>query len=136
MAGIARDIWHSRTPQWLCAPCTTPAWCRRCFPEWENITCLVVPDYYHRYTVDEHTLVAIERLAELAHTKDHARLRFAEILSEIADQALLRFALLFHDSGKGDNSGDHSRRSVELARQAMRAHSNAGGRPGPRGVSD
>jgi [protein-PII] uridylyltransferase len=89
------------------------------FPEWENITCLVVPDYYHRYTVDEHTLVAIERLAELAHTKDHTRLRFAEILSEIADQALLCFALLFHDSGKGDNSGDHSRRSVELARQAM-----------------
>jgi [protein-PII] uridylyltransferase len=89
------------------------------FPEWEKITCLVVPDYYHRYTVDEHTLVAIERLAELAHTKDHTRLRFAEILSEIADQALLRFALLFHDSGKGENSGDHSRRSVELARQAM-----------------
>ena len=89
------------------------------FPEWEKIACLVVPDYYHRYTVDEHTLVAIERLAELAHTKDHARRRFAEILSEIADQALLRFALLFHDSGKGEPSGDHSRRSVELARQAM-----------------
>ncbi len=90
------------------------------FPEWENITCLVVPDYYHRYTVDEHTLVSIERLAELAHTKDPAHLRFAEILSEIEDQALLRFALLFHDAGKGDPSGDHSRRSVELARQAMR----------------
>ncbi len=90
------------------------------FPEWENIACLVVPDYYHRYTVDEHTLVAIERLAELAHTKDPARLRFAEILSEIEEQALLRFALLFHDAGKGDYSGDHSRRSVELARQAMR----------------
>jgi [protein-PII] uridylyltransferase len=90
------------------------------FPEWDNITCLVVPDYYHRYTVDEHTLVAIERLAELAHAKDPARRRFAEILSEIQDQALLRFALLFHDAGKGDNSGDHARRSVELARQAMR----------------
>ena len=89
------------------------------FPEWENIACLVVPDYYHRYTVDEHTLVAIERLADLAHTKDPTRRRFAEILSEIADQALLRFALLFHDTGKGENSGDHSRRSVELARQAM-----------------
>jgi [protein-PII] uridylyltransferase len=89
------------------------------FPEWENIACLVVPDYYHRYTVDEHTLVAIERLAELARTKDPAQRRFAEILSEIEDQALLRFALLFHDTGKGDNDGDHSRRSVELARQAM-----------------
>jgi [protein-PII] uridylyltransferase len=90
------------------------------FPEWRNIACLVIPDYYHRYTVDEHTLVAIETLGELALTKDPPRLRFAEILSEIEDQVLLRFALLFHDSGKGDNSGEHARRSVELARQAMR----------------
>ena len=89
------------------------------FPEWKNIACLVVPDYYHRYTVDEHTLVAIERLAELAVTKDPSRRRFAEILSEIDDQVLLRFALLFHDTGKGSSSGDHARRSVELAREAM-----------------
>ena len=89
------------------------------FPELQNISCLVVPDYYHRYTVDEHTLVTLETLADLAVTKDPARLRFAEILSEIQDQALLRFALLFHDSGKGSHSGDHSRRSVELARQAI-----------------
>ena len=42
------------------------------FPEWRNIFCLVVPDFYHRYTVDEHTLVAIEKLAELAASKDPA----------------------------------------------------------------
>jgi [protein-PII] uridylyltransferase len=89
------------------------------FPEWQGILCLVIPDYYHRYTVDEHTLVTIEKLEELAATEDPAARRFAEILSEIEDLALLRFALLFHDSGKGSNSGDHSHRSVELARQAM-----------------
>jgi len=89
------------------------------FPEWQGIVCLVVPDYYHRYTVDEHTLVAIEKLAELANTKDPAKRHCAEILSEIEDLALLRFALLFHDAGKGANSGDHARRSVELARAAM-----------------
>lgn len=89
------------------------------FPEWQGILCLVVPDYYHRYTVDEHTLVTIEKLAELAASQDPATRRFTELLSEIEDQALLRFALLFHDSGKGSNSGDHSHRSVELARRAM-----------------
>lgn len=89
------------------------------FPEWAGIVCLVVPDYYHRYTVDEHTLVTIEKLTELAGAADTAVRRFAEILSEIEDLALLRFALLFHDSGKGWGTGDHSQRSVELARQAM-----------------
>jgi len=89
------------------------------FPEWNNIVCLVVPDYYHRYTVDEHTMVTIESLGELAATQEPGKRRFAEILSEIQDVALLRFALLFHDSGKGWNSGNHSLRSAELARQAM-----------------
>jgi [protein-PII] uridylyltransferase len=88
------------------------------FPEWRNIFCLVVPDFYHRYTVDEHTLVAIEKLAGLAASKDPAERRLAEILSEVEDLALLRFALLFHDSGKGARSGDHARLSVELARSA------------------
>jgi len=89
------------------------------FPEWRTIVCLVVPDFYHRYTVDEHTLVAIEKLAELGASKDPAQRRLAEILSEVEDLALLRFALLFHDSGKGAHSGDHARLSVELARKAM-----------------
>jgi len=89
------------------------------FPEWNTITCLVIPDYYHRYTVDEHTLVAIEKLGELAGAAEPSQKRLAEVLSEIADPALLRFALLFHDAGKGDNDGDHARRSVELARTAM-----------------
>src|SRR5262249_48634868 len=88
------------------------------FPEWKNISCLVIPDYYHRYTVDEHTLLAIEKLAELAGTEESGRRRFREILSEIDGLALLRFALLFHDTGKG-SSDKHSERSVELVRAAM-----------------
>jgi [protein-PII] uridylyltransferase len=89
------------------------------FPEWNTITCLVVPDYYHRYTVDEHTLVAIEKLEELAGTTDPSRKRFAEVLSEIPNLALLRLALLFHDAGKGGGDGEHARHSVTLANAAM-----------------
>jgi len=89
------------------------------FPEWKNIVCLVVPDYYHRYTVDEHTLIAIEKIGELSGSSEASLRRFGEILSEIQDIALLRFALLFHDAGKGGHTGDHAQKSVELARQAM-----------------
>ena len=37
-------------------------------PVWEQIECLVVRDFYHRYTVDEHTLVTLEYLEELKAT--------------------------------------------------------------------
>ena len=38
-------------------------------PAWEQIECLVVRDFYHRYTVDEHTLVTVEYLEELRATR-------------------------------------------------------------------
>ncbi len=88
-------------------------------PEWEGIECLVVRDFYHRYTVDEHTLVAVENLEELAKTTDPPRRRFAALLGEMDNPAPLYLALLLHDAGKGGGDGDHSIRSVQLAEEAM-----------------
>jgi [protein-PII] uridylyltransferase len=88
------------------------------FPEWRNIECLVVRDFYHRYTVDEHSLLAIKSLEDLRKPADAVRRRFAELLEEIEQPELLVLTLLFHDSGKGQGGG-HVERSVELARQAM-----------------
>lgn len=88
------------------------------FPEWEGIQSCVVRDFYHRYTVDEHTLVAIESLQELARRQEPAHRRFATLLSEIEDLAVLRFAILFHDVGKGARSGEHTQESVRLAAAA------------------
>jgi len=88
------------------------------FPELKTISCLVVPDFYHRYTVDEHTLVAIEKLSALNTPSQPALSRFQDIYSSIDHLALLRFALLFHDSGKGVQSGDHARVSAQLAHAA------------------
>lgn len=89
------------------------------FPEWNRIDCLVVRDFYHRYTVDEHTLVAVQSLAELRGTADPARRRFADLLSEVERPALVTFALLFHDTGKGLGEGRHVEESVRLAEAAM-----------------
>jgi [protein-PII] uridylyltransferase len=89
------------------------------FPEWDSIVSLVVMDFYHRYTVDEHTLVTIERLAALRETKEATTERFAGLFSEIDNPAVLLFALLFHDVGKGAHTGEHSRVSVEMANGAM-----------------
>ena len=84
----------------------------RAIPEWQRIDCLVVRDFYHHYTVDEHTLVAIDSLGSIADG------RFANLLSEIDDVATLRFALLMHDIGKGSGR-DHVVASVEIAREVL-----------------
>lgn len=88
-------------------------------PEWQSIDSLVVRDFYHRYTVDEHSLVAIESIDALLSNQDPPRRRFRDLLIEEDESAVLRFALLFHDIGKGTNPGDHVRGSLETAQQIM-----------------
>jgi [protein-PII] uridylyltransferase len=89
------------------------------FPEWGPITDLVQTEPDDRYTVDEHTLMTVERTAELRSTTDPTRQRFAQLLSEIESPARLAFALLFHEIGAGLGGGDPARVSATLAGQAM-----------------
>ena len=63
------------------------------FPGLEQIECLVVRDFYHRYTVDEHTLVAIQIACS-------AQGGYGQLRDELPNRAALILALLFHDSGK------------------------------------
>lgn len=85
------------------------------FPEWATVECCVIRDFYHRYTVDEHTLVTIENLQALAKSSEPGHRRFSGLLAEIEEPAVLKLALLFHDVGKGEETESHS---IESARQA------------------
>ncbi len=89
------------------------------FPEWEGIECLVVRDFYHRYTVDEHTLITLEMLEDLRNSTDPARRRFVDLQAELDNPALLSMALLFHDAGKGSGFEGHSSASAEAAKRAL-----------------
>lgn len=85
-------------------------------PEWARIDALVTRDFYHRYTVDEHTLVALESLEALGAANGNTlERRFAELLHDAHNAALLRLALLLHDIGKGGGTGEHAGQSVEIA---------------------
>lgn len=90
------------------------------FPELEEIDCLVLRDFYHRYTVDEHTFLTIKTLKRLHESDDPYTRRFAELRDEVGRSELLYFALLFHDAGKGGNGKGHVERSVDIAEQASR----------------
>ena len=87
-------------------------------PEWEHVESLVTRDFYHRYTVDEHTLVALETLDGLKGSADGMARRFGELMRESEGSAQLRFALLMHDVGKGTGK-DHSEESVRVAREIL-----------------
>ncbi len=89
------------------------------FPEWNRIECLVTRDFYHRYTVDEHTIVTWETLEAMAESKDDPRRPFRELFLETSDPHLLRTALLLHDIGKGGGTGEHEAESTRLAEIAL-----------------
>ena len=83
------------------------------FREFQLIDSLVIRDYYHRYTVDEHSLVTIENLHGLASKHGSQDRRFRDILSSLEHPDLLYLSLLFHDVGKGMPNESHVEGSLE-----------------------
>ena len=83
-------------------------------PELKGIEALVVRDFYHRYTVDEHSFLAIENLHRLKESKSEWDQRFAGLLAELEQPELLYLSLLLHDSGKGVSIESHVEASLQL----------------------
>jgi [protein-PII] uridylyltransferase len=88
-------------------------------PELKPIDSLVVRDFYHRFTVDEHSILAIESLHRLSQSKSEWDKRYAELLGELEDPELLYLTLLLHDTGKGVPGGNHVEASVEIASRCL-----------------
>ena len=88
-------------------------------PELKPIDSLVVRDFYHRFTVDEHSILAIESLHRLNESKSEWDKRYSELLGELEDPELLYLALLLHDAGKGVPGGNHVEASLEIAGRCL-----------------
>lgn len=88
-------------------------------PELKPIDSLVVRDFYHRFTVDEHSILAIESLHRLKESKSEWDKRYSELLGELEDPELLYLALLLHDTGKGVPGGNHVEASLEIAGRCL-----------------
>ena len=82
----------------------------RIFPDFEEIRCRVIRDFFHKYTVDEHSLIAIRNIEQLPPSH-----RFSVLLNELENPELLLLALLFHDIGKSHrhDEGNHVHPSTE-----------------------
>ncbi|MFC1543825.1 [protein-PII] uridylyltransferase [Gemmatimonadota bacterium] len=100
-------------------------------PEFDRLTALVQFDPYHYYTVDEHTLRALDELERLLdqerqggsysgrEAEDEA-LPAGRWESTPRDLALLRLSILFHDIGKGTGGSGHAERGARTLRRAGR----------------
>jgi len=90
----------------------------RIFPEFDAIAWRVVRDFYHKYTVDEHTLLTIRNLERLMTAHEPSRERFQAVSASLASPELLVLALLLHDVGKWRDE-EHAPESVRLADEAL-----------------
>jgi [protein-PII] uridylyltransferase len=84
-------------------------------PELKLIDSLVVRDFYHRFTVDEHSFLAIESLHKASQSQSEWDQRYGRILQELERPELLYLTLLLHDVGKGVPGANHVQASMEIA---------------------
>ncbi len=94
-------------------------------PEFGPVVGRVHHDTYHVYTVDVHSVAAVDRVAEIvrgdivvdAEEGDRWGGTLAcRVASELGGTRVLFFAALLHDVGKAIGRRDHSERGAEVAR--------------------
>jgi len=83
-------------------------------PEFDNIYCKVQHDAYHIYTVDIHTLFAVEEIVKLWRG-DYLETKplLTKVANDIEKRELMLLAVLFHDIGKGGGK-DHCNKGADL----------------------
>lgn len=75
-------------------------------PEFEHIYCKVQHDLYHIYTVDIHTLFAVEQIEKILNGESRAELPLpCAVARQIGKRELLILSVMFHDIGKGEGGG-------------------------------
>jgi len=86
----------------------------RYLPEFRSIQALAKHDYYHRYTVDEHILLAIKNLQHLWTGNASAPETLVDACKGLKKRWVLFLAILLHDVGKVYRL-DHEHQGADLA---------------------
>ncbi|MDF1580110.1 MAG: [protein-PII] uridylyltransferase [Desulfuromonadales bacterium] len=83
-------------------------------PEFGRIYCKVQHDAYHIYTVDVHSIFAIEEIARLLRGEcREERPGLTQVAADVELKGLLLLATLLHDIGKGEGR-DHCNQGADL----------------------
>lgn len=92
----------------------------RYIPEFGAVSALVQHDLYHKYTVDEHSLIAVRKIQELGGPEGAAFPELAEVLGRVKDRQSLVLAVLMHDTGKAAGGGHADKGAVLVSKVAIR----------------
>jgi [protein-PII] uridylyltransferase len=85
----------------------------RYLPEWGALTCLVQYDVYHKFTADQHSLLAAEHLEALSPGQSAESEGLARVVNDVERSDLLMLGMLLHDIGKGKGHG-HVAKGIPL----------------------
>lgn len=91
-----RDMYETGYLEWL-------------IPQFSGIRCLIQFNQYHSFTVDEHTMKAMDEMVAFAGDESPV----GSAYSSVRHRATLHLAMLMHDIGKGQD-GDHSIIGAEI----------------------
>lgn len=89
----------------------------RFLPEFGGIVAQTQFNMYHHYTVDEHTIRAMDHIAQMDKGEDGFGLA-KQLFGKIENRRALYLAMLLHDTGKG--LGDQQIEGMKTARQACK----------------
>jgi len=86
-------------------------------PEFQPVVGRVHHDIYHVYTVDVHSVAAVDHLHALSRGVLAGDQPLASrVAAEVTNREVLLLATLLHDVGKAIGGRDHSRRGADMAR--------------------
>src|SRR5882672_3608819 len=85
----------------------------RYLPEFGALTCLVQYDVYHKFSADQHSLLAVEHLEALAPGQSAESEGAAQVFQEVEKPGLLMLGMLLHDIGKAKGHG-HVAKGIPL----------------------
>jgi [protein-PII] uridylyltransferase len=88
----------------------------RYLPEFGGLTCLVQYDVYHKFSADQHSLLAVEHLEALAPGQSAESEGAAAVFNEVEKPELLMLGMLLHDIGKAKGHG-HVAKGIPLIRE-------------------
>ena len=90
----------------------------RYLPEFGALTCLVQYDVYHKFSADQHSLLAVEHLEALAPGQSAESEGAAQVFNEVEKPELLMLGMLLHDVGKAKGHG-HVAKGIPLIRDLV-----------------